>query len=1223
MKILTETGRLAALAFPWGAILAFGLSGCGQPQSADSSPNLPPSPGKIESRSLPQRTPLADGAPLFELLGAERTGIDHQLRWVNPEKHLKEYLFLNPIGGICTGDYDGDGRPDIYVTNPGGGNRLYRNLGDFKFEDATVAAGVDDNDFWGSGACFVDIDNDGDLDLYACGYRHPNKLYINEGTGKFVDRAGEFGLDFNGGSMMMSFADIDNDGDLDGYLATTAVAPPPGTKFQVKFVPRESDGVEVPVVLPELREYWELIYLPNDRVNRVEAGQFDRLFRNDGGKFTDVSEEAGIDGPYFTLSATWFDYDADGDADLYVSNDFSGPDMLYRNRGDGTFENVIRDAVPHTPWFSMGSDVGDLNNDGLLDLLASDMSASSHYRDKIMMGNMEDSAWLLDWAEPRQYMRNALYLNAGTGRFREAAFLSGVSSSDWTWSPRIEDFDQDGRADLFVTNGVMRDNMNSDLAAYSDKRFKPGSPEYAKFWLEQPMRKEHNFVFRNQGDLRFDSVGAEWGLDRLGVSFGCATADFDGDGDPDLVVSNADRPVSVYRNNGSAARRIAVELVGTASNRQGLGAIVTVTTSAGTQTRTITSSRGWLSSSEAVAMFGLGDAERVERLDILWPGGTRQRFEDLAADQHYTITEPVGQEQPEVAPPPTPMFERSEALAAAQHEEVAFDDFALQPLLPNKLSQLGPGTAWGDVDGDGDDDFFLAGAGGHAGQIFVNAGGAKFSPSPSGALAADAAGEDLGALFFDSDGDNDLDLYVARGSNEQSAGHGSYRDGLYLNDGSGKFSAAAGGVLPDIRISTGVVVAADVDRDGDSDLFVGGRQVPGQYPLAPSSHLLINSGGKFAATELPELGMVTGAIFSDADNDGWLDLLVTTEWGAVRFLKNESGTLVDRTAEAKLDERLGWWNGIAGGDIDADGDIDYLVSNFGLNTKYSASPKKPEIIFYGDLDGSGKRHIVEAKLAKDKKVLLPRRGFSCSKAAMPVLEKQVGSFHNFASAALTDLYTETRLGNSLRLDANTLECGLLINGGDAGFDWRPLPRIAQIAPSFGVVLEDIDADGDLDAVLAQNSFSPQRETGRMAGGLGQVLLNDGRGSFAPLPPVESGVEIAGDAQSLTVADVDADGRPDLVFGLNGSASAACLNRSVEKPLVVSLAGKQPPIGARVEIAGMVRECYAGGGYLSQSGAAMYFPTSSEARTARVRWPDGSTSEHDIASGATKVTLEQP
>ena len=1202
------------------AVSFFTLSSCNSKKEAETripEKVITPVEGTITARPLAQQEE-SEVDTLFEQLSGEQTGINYGLDWGNPADHLKEFLFITPVGGICTGDFDGDRLPDVYITSPKGGNRLFRNLGDFKFEDVTESAGVADPSFWGTGASFVDIDNDGDLDLYACGYECPNKLFVNDGSGKFTDQAKALGLAYSGGSMMMSFADIDNDGDLDGYLATTAVAPPEGTKFQVKFVPRESDGVEVPQVLPELQEYWELLYLPGDKVKKVEAGQFDHLFRNENGRFVDVSKEAGIEGAHFTLSATWFDYDLDGDQDLYVSNDFTGPDYLYRNRGDGTFENVILDAVPHTPWFSMGSDVGDLNNDGLLDLMTSDMSATSHYRDKVMMGNMDDSAWFLDWAEPRQYMRNALFINSGAGSFNEAAFIAGLSSTDWTWSPRIEDFDQDGHADLFITNGVMRDNMNSDLTAYATKNLKPGSPEYIKFWVEQPMRKEDNLAFRNLGDLKFESIGESWGLKHNGVSFGAATADFDGDGDPDLIVSNAGEPVTIYRNHAEAKKRVAIELVGVASNKKGLGATIRMVTSAGVQTRTITSSRGWLSSSETTVLFGLGEAEQVDRLEVFWPGGTRQVFESLAADQHYTITEPVGQPAPVQPAKPKPLFVESNHLVDAIHKETPFNDFKLQPLLPNKLSQNGPGSAWGDVDGDGDQDFFLGGAKGQAGQLFVSDGAGAFSKKEVPVFDRWMESEDMGVVFFDCDGDGDLDLFVAHGSSEEAPGHSSYCDQLFLNDGQGNFSEAPDGTIPKLPMSSGPVACADVDRDGDLDLFVGGRLIPGQYPKAPPSQVLINEGGKFTSKLVTGLGMVTGAVFSDADGDGWLDLMVTTEWGPIHFLKNEKGLFENKTEAAGLSERSGWWNGIAAGDVDGDGDLDYLVTNFGLNTKYKASSKKPAMIYYGDVDGSGQPHLVEAKYSDGK--LLPRRGFSCSKSAMPSLQAKVGTFHNFASSALNELYQDSRLESALKFEVNTLESGMLINDGKAGFTWRPLPRFAQISPAFGVILEDLDGDGDLDGVLAQNFYSPQRETGRMKGGLGLFLENDGSGNLRPMMANESGLVIPDDAKSLTVADLNGDQRLDLVFSVNDGSVITYLNQVGARVLSIALGSSE--IGVRVTINGLTRVLSGGGSYLSQGPHRLTFPVPSERVEALITWPDGTTQTLEVPAGTQSLSVKR-
>ncbi|MGI9243421.1 MAG: FG-GAP-like repeat-containing protein, partial [Verrucomicrobiales bacterium] len=819
-----------------------------------------------------------------------------------------------------------------------------------------------------------------------------------------------------------------------------------------------------------------------------------------------------------------------------------------------------------------------------------------------------------------------VYINSGTGRFQEAAFLAGLSSSDWSWTPRLEDFDQDGHTDVFITNGVMRDNMDSDVSAYSEKAFTPGSPEYVKFWVSRPMRKENNLAFKNRRNLQFDSVGASWGLNHSGVSFGAATADFDGDGDPDLVVSNADRPVSLYRNHSHVNHRIAVKLIGKTSNRAGLGATIKLTSAAGIQTRAITSARGWLSASDTTALFGLGDSKMATRLEIVWPGGIRQQFDDLEADHLYSITEPVGQSPLPAKQGVPPIFTESTTLAQAVHRERPYDDFERQPLLPNKLSQLGPGCAWGDIDGDGDDDFFLGGAAGSPGQILLNLGNGTFQPLPEPALASDASSEDMGALFFDCDADGDLDLFVSHGGVEDPAAHPNYRDRLYLNDGQGSFSPAPPDRIPDLRSSSGPLAAADFDRDGDLDLFVGSRVVPGQYPHAPrDSYLLVNAGGNFSAVAIPALGMVTGALWSDADDDGWIDLMLTTEWGSVKFLKNVSGQLVDTSSAAGLDQQLGWWNGISAGDVDGDGDIDYLVSNLGLNTKYRASGKKPSLIYYGDLDGSGKSHIVEAKMGSGK--ILPRRGFSCSKNAMPSLQAKIGTYHNFASAALADLYTESRLSGALRLEVNMIETGLLLNDGQARFSWRALPRTAQISPSFGSALEDIDADGDLDAILAQNSFSPQRETGRMDGGLSLVLLNDGGGNFSPLTPVASGLAIPGDAQSLTISDLNDDGSPDLIFGMNGAAALSYVNNSDSRQtLSIRLAPNQncrPAAGAKVRVGPQIRELYAGGGYLSQSSSQLYFRQPEGSETATVRWPDGSRSRHPIPIGTSSIVLEQP
>jgi len=493
------------------------IAGCSSEPAGDSPQAHDVTPA-ISSSTLGARS--ASPGPLFSSLTSTETGIDFIHDWFPPERYPFDLETAMAGGGVAIGDYDNDGYPDVYLTRPSGGNRLFRNLGNFKFEDATESAGLAKR-FWGQGASFVDIDNDGDLDLHGCAHAALNRLYLNNGDGTFREAAAEFGLDFRGASVMMTFADYDLDGDLDGYLTTNHLNPPPG--FKLGNAPMMSDGS---ILMPEhAREYRKVLYDADGKPAVVRAGQFDHLFRNDGGKFTEVTAESGISGADHGLSATWWDYDGDGDPDLYVANDFTDPDYLYRNNGDGTFTNVIAEALPHTPWFSMGSAAADINNDGRLDFIASDMSGTNHFKQKIGMGEMSESLWFLDLPTPRQYMRNALYLNTGTDRFMEAAYLTGLAGTDWTWSTNFADFDEDGMVDLLVTNGMTRDWQDSDLKAHVKTLGGKNSPRGRAFWINQPPKADPNLAFRNRGDFKFEESGDKWGLNHSGVSYGAATGD--------------------------------------------------------------------------------------------------------------------------------------------------------------------------------------------------------------------------------------------------------------------------------------------------------------------------------------------------------------------------------------------------------------------------------------------------------------------------------------------------------------------------------------------------------------------------------------------------------------------------------------------------------------------------------------------------------------------------
>jgi len=1205
--------------------LALGIGG----KRSTTPPEGVPLVSGVESKPLAERSDggqSSDDGKLFERVSAEQTGIDFVIKWDKPAKFDRIFYSQNTGGGVTLGDYDGDELCDIYLTRPSGGNRLYRNLGDFRFEDVTEQVGLRDDSFWGTGASFVDIDNDGDLDLYACGYDCPNRLYVNQGDGQFIEMASDFDLDYHGASVMMAFADFDCDGDLDGYLVTAGLAPKPNQKFRVRFVNGR------PQVIDELAELWKLLYMPGDRAKQIESGQYDHFYRNDGPdskgqiRFVEASKQVGIVGTDIGQAATWWDYDEDGYPDLYVSNDYWGPDRLYHNNQNGTFTDMAGVALPHTPWSSMGADVADIDGDGRLDFMATDMAGSNHLKQKTGMGDMAKSGWFLEYGQPRQYPRNAVFLNTGTERFMEAAHLTGFASSDWTWTPRFDDLDNDGLIDLFITNGMTRNFTDSDLNEVASKSTKEGSAEFFRFWREQDFRKDQNVAYRNRGDLHFEDVSDAWGLDRLGVSFGAGTADLDGDGDLDIVVNNMDTAASIYRNRSKTGNCLRIRLRGTLSNRQGLGALVRIQTASGPQVRHVSLSRGWTSTSEPVVHFGVGELSRVELVTINWPSGHTQRLEDMAVNQIHVVTEPNGQ-PPKKAEPKlaTPLFAPSSQFSDLNvvHEETPYDDFRRQPLLPNKQSQLGPGIACGDVNEDGRDDLFISGARGQSGKLLVSHGNDGFHENIPEAFENDRTCEDMGALFFDADGDRDLDLFVVSGGVECEPGSSVLADRLYLNDGKGGFTTAPYGAIPDLLFSGGVVAAADYDRDGDLDLFIGGRVIPGKYPLSPRSVLYRNDDGTFVdvtkevAAELHASGMVTSAIWSDVNDDGWIDLMVTHEWGPVKLLLNRKGVLVDQTSQAGLSQLLGWWNGIAAADVDNDGDMDFAVTNFGLNTKYHASQSHPVQLFYGDFDQSGGMRLVESKFEGEK--LFPVRGKSCSTIAMPFLSNKFSTYQSFALAELGDIYTPERLEKSHHFTANTLESGTLINDGQGHFEFRPWPRLAQIAPGFGVVFTDADGDHKSDIYFVQNFYGPQRETGRMDGGVSQLLLGQGDGTFRIAPPISSGLVVPGDSKSLTMTDLNGDRIPDFIVGVNDGRVLAFEHQKVTpgRTVVVRLLGKDgnpQAIGSRITVhldggSDLTFEVHAGGGYLSQSSSDWSFfvgdesGSSATVKSIDVRWPD--------------------
>lgn len=1171
----------------------------------------------VSRKDLAKRERKSD--TLFAALTPEESGIAPVL--VKDPNHPLGYFYGSGIeaSGVATGDIDGDGRPDVFLASAPGMNKLYRQVSPLKFEDITAGSGLESDQSFSRGASMVDIDNDGDQDIYVVNYGQPNALYINEGTDgkvpvKFSEMAGAFGLATMDACLMPAFCDYDLDGDLDMYLVTNEfIWPPTNPVPELKEMLGQSNGK--PVLMPPYDKFFRITGYRKSAADGFDVkidrtGQADYLYRNNGdGTFTDVTVAAGMEpGNGRGLSATWWDYNNDGLMDLYVGNDWADRDYLYENQGDGTFRDVIADAVPYSSMFSMGADTGDLNGDGLMDFMIADMAGTTHYKKKISMGAMKaDQLDFMINARPTPNMRNMVFLGTGTERLIEAGQMMGLANTDWSWAVKIADFDNDGRSDVFVTNG-MEQNV---------RQMEGGSPGN-----EDELFNEKNLALRNEGDLRFVSKGTEWGLDHYGFSLAAATCDFDRDGDLDALVIHRGEMPTLYENT-SAVQGLLVKLHGRESNRDGLGAIIRMETSEGVQVRDVRLSRGYLSSDEAVSHFGLGQA-KVKSLTVDWPSGHRQTFADISAGGIYEITEPEGAPGKKTAQPLAKAWFAPLDLNV-RHDENVFDDFELQRLLPNRLSQLGPGVAAGDVDNDGDDDFALGGALGSRTKLAFNDGSGNFVKVVE--IPGSEKYEDMGLLFLDADADGDLDLYVVSGGVELRAA--GLRDRLYLNDGSGVFSEAEEGTLPPIEDSGGSVAAADVDRDGDLDLFICGRVVPGEYPSAAQSRLLMNDSGKFTVAQVPALtdfGMATGAEFADIDGDGWQDLLVAREWGSVAFLRNDKGKLIDQTAAAGLAEHSGWWNGVATGDFDRDGDVDFVATNFGLNTKYHATAEHPALLYYGKF-GTDTMQVVEAEF--EGKTLFPVRGRSCSTQAMPHLGKKFQTFHSFALADLEEIYTEPVLENATKFAATNLSSGVFLNDGKGRFVFHPLRRLAQIAPGFGIVVGDLDGDGILDLYLAQNFYTPQPETGRMSGGVGLLLRGKGDGDFEPMWPKESGVIMPEDAKGACIADLNADGSPDLLLSANNGPARGFVSQEEGKWVQIKLrskaAGNPNAIGARVTVSlpdgsKLMQEVHAGSGYLGQSAPALYFPGGAE--NASVRWSDGHSSEHPILAGKEKILLSE-
>jgi hypothetical protein len=1187
--------RLCLLATTWAGVAAMAA-----PAEIASAP--------LAGRSQP------GGNTLFTELPAAQTGLTAINEYADPAMWVERFLEFTTgsIGtGVAIGDYDNDGRPDIYIVSKTGRDRLYRNLGGWRFEDVTSSAGLapeegafswlkskvgateaDDVGHWKQGVAFADVDNDGWLDLYVCRFGAPNRLYMNQRNGKFREEAEARGLALVDASGMGAFCDYDRDGWLDVFVQTNLL----------------------------------------DAAHQ-SGGRPDRLFHNvGGGRFVDVSATAGIAGETLAHSATWWDYDQDGWPDLYLANDFAGPDRLYRNQGNGTFRDVIHNVVPAMPYSAMGADLGDVDNDGWFDLTVADMAATTHEKDQRGMATSRELT-REDSQSPElssQVVRSTLYLNTGAGRMIEAATLAGIQATDWTWSVRFEDLDNDGWVDLHVTNGMNREYQNTDLR---DRIIlTESSAERLRLMRDSPPLRERNLAYRNEGGGHFIETGRAWGLDQEGISYGVAFGDLDGDGDLDLVYANHEAPPTVLRNDGQTGHRVILALRGTVSNRFGVGTVARIETAAGEQVRQLVLARGYLSSSEPVLHFGLGEETKITRLTLEWPSGHRQVFKDLAADQRYTITEPAGAAvaSPPAAPPRTQFEEVGAARGLAWTVNDNFEPES-QPLAPMHFDRRGPALALGDLDGDGVLDVVVGGTSRQPAAIRLGAGGF------AAAAALPPAVVDNGPLLLaDFNGDGRTDLFETRAGTNRPAGSAAYQPVLHLNQGNGSLVPAADAV-PAMPISAGAAIAADFDHDGDLDVFVGGRVQPGRYPQEPASALLRNTGGRFEdvtetlAPALRNVGMVSSALWSDVDQDGWPDLVLALEWGGVKYFRNEGGrAFVDESARAGFAAAgPGWWTSLASADFNGDRRPDYVVGNVGLNTPYRA----PALLFVGRFGSSPASQLVEAYQEGGK--LYPRRTLRTLATQIPDLKRRFKKNDDYARATLAEVVGADRLAVARRYEATELRSGVFLSQPDGAFRFVPLPQPAQLAPLQGLAAGDFDGDGRADILAVQNSRAPIVSTGRFEGGLGVFLRGDGRGGFIAVPGRDSGIVAPGDLKALVVFDLDADGWPDFLASRNQGTSLAWHNAGSPAGRSFQVALRGPPgnrdaIGARVTVeladgSSQTAEVQAGSGYYSQSAATLFFgcPLTAPPRSLAVRWPDGTTSTRPLAAAPPALLVITP
>ncbi|SFF48338.1 VCBS repeat-containing protein [Thermoflexibacter ruber] len=1089
---------------------------------------------------------------LFSLIPKTVTGIDFKNE-VEGSKEMNIFSYRNFYngGGVGIGDVNNDGLPDIYLTANMKENKLFLNLGNWRFKDITKEAGVEGKKSWSTGVAMVDINGDGLLDIYVCnsgnfkGDDRANELFINQGIKDgiptFVEQAKEYGIADEGLSTHAAFFDYDKDGDLDLYLLNNS------------FRPISSFGLE---------------NLRNER--DIKGG--DKLYRNDNGKFTDVSTQANIYGSVigFGLGVTIGDVNDDGWLDIYVSNDFFEIDYLYINQKNGTFKESLREWIAHTSEASMGADMADINNDGRPEIFSTDMLPETDGRLKrtTTFNSYDTYQEKLKQDYYHQFTRNMLQLNIplakGTkngqaGFFTEIGQISGVSATDWSWGALIMDLDNDGLKDIFVSNGIFEDLTNQDFVNFltSDENImeaiRTKSFDFTKFKEKSNPVFIPNYAFKNNGDLTFTNKVQEWGLDQKSFSNGSAYADLDNDGDLDLIVNNVNQEAFIYRNNAEKLEQnnyLKVKLVGEGKNTLGIGAKVMIFAKETPEINIGISNspnmlfleqapaRGFQSSIDPVMNFGLGKNKGIDSLVVIWSSGRKQVLPQVKINQQVVLEEKNAQYAANQTPESAKTFSLSEVYNTQtifqdisqqisldyKHLENEFNEFNRERLIPQMFSTLGPKIAKGDINGDGLEDFYIGGAKDSAGKLFIQQKNGTFLSTNQVLFETDKASEDTDALFFDADGDRDLDLYVVSGGNEFSGQASPLQDRLYLNDGRGNFKKAENAIPSEFNVGS-CVQAADFDGDGDLDLFVGSRVIPFEYGIPPRNMLLQNDGKgvfkdviKEVAPDLERLGLVSEAVWADFNGDKKPDLVVVGDWLPIAFFENKNNKLINVTTNnQQLTSNSGFWNCLLADDFDNDGDIDFFAGNLGLNTKLQASAKEPIQLYLSDFDKNGDLDPILTYYKPNEKG--GRNSYPLAlkdeliSQILPLKRKYL-KYEDYAEKTIQDIFTTEELQGAKILEARNLQSCFIENKGSSNFEVKSLPTLAQLSPVFCFLVLDYDKDGNKDLLLAGNFTAVKPEIGNYDACYGLLLKGDGKNNFTPIPVSQSGFFAQGEVRDM-------------------------------------------------------------------------------------------------------------